>query len=104
MHIKCKYRRAVCTHTWCFSCYLANITYLNVCVVSDGVIRVFTSQSSRMADEGCQTAFEEEVASSAIPTQIGDLKRDQIPGPEVLFNPGQMLNTAAMILLILISV
>ena len=21
MHIKCKYRRAVCTHTWCFSCY-----------------------------------------------------------------------------------
>ena len=20
MHIKCKYRRAVCTHTWCFSC------------------------------------------------------------------------------------
>ena len=21
MHFKCKYRRAVCTHTWCFSCY-----------------------------------------------------------------------------------
>ena len=25
MHIKCKYRRAVCTHTWCFSCYYMNL-------------------------------------------------------------------------------
>ena len=41
-----------------------------------------------MADEELQRAFEEEVAQSTIPTQVGDLNVDQLPGPEALYNPG----------------
>ena len=55
------------------------------------MIRVFSNCPSRQASEEEQKAFEEQLASSAIPTQIGDIKTELLPGPEALFNPGRFL-------------
>lgn len=55
---------------------------------SDGVIRVFTTKPERMAPTDEQKSFEEQVAASAIPKQLGDVKLEELPGPEVLLNPG----------------
>jgi len=33
-------------------------------------------------------AFEECVASSTIPAQVGDIKTEDLPGPEALLGPG----------------
>lgn len=38
------------------------------------------------ADE--QKSFEDQVAASAVPKQLGDVKLEELPGPEVLLNPG----------------
>lgn len=56
---------------------------------SDGVIRVFTKDPALVADAEELVAFEESVAKTAIPAQIGDIKTDDLPGPEVLVNPGK---------------
>ncbi|KAK3090943.1 hypothetical protein FSP39_015921 [Pinctada imbricata] len=55
---------------------------------SDGVIRVFTTSPNRTAPEEEQKAYEEQVSSTAVPTQLGDIKSEDLPGPEVLNNPG----------------
>lgn len=55
---------------------------------SDGVIRVFTAAPERMASPDQQKAFEELVASSTIASQVGDINKEDLPGPEALFNPG----------------
>lgn len=55
---------------------------------SDGVIRVFTTKPERMAPTDEQKSFEEQVAASAVPKQLGDVKLEKLPGPEVLLNPG----------------
>ena len=55
---------------------------------SDGVIRVFTTAPERMAEESEQKAFEEQLSQSTIPAQIGDIKTDELLGPEALMNPG----------------
>lgn len=55
---------------------------------SDGVIRVFTSKAERMAPADEQKSFEEQVAASEVPKQLGDVKLEDLPGPEVLLNPG----------------
>lgn len=55
---------------------------------SDGIIRVFSSEESRQADEEAQKAYEELLASSAIPAQIGDIPASELHGPEALFIPG----------------
>ncbi|XP_061181732.1 phospholipase A-2-activating protein-like [Saccostrea echinata] len=55
---------------------------------SDGVIRVFTTTPERMAPEDEQKSFEEQVAATAVPKQLGDVKLEDLPGPEVLLNPG----------------
>lgn len=55
---------------------------------SDGVIRVFTTKPERMAPTDEQKSFEEQVAASAVPKQLGDVKLEELPGPEVLLNPG----------------
>ena len=62
------------------------------CVFSDGVVRVFTTASERAAPDDVQQTFEEEVAASSIPAQIGDVKTDELCGPEKLLNAGN--NTA----------
>ena len=58
---------------------------------SDGVIRVFSSSPERQAPDEEQQAFLDSVASSNIPSQIGDVKTDDLPGTEALLNPGKLL-------------
>ena len=55
---------------------------------SDGVIRVFTNNPDRMASAEDIKAFEEQVSASEIPTQVGDIDCDKLPGDEALFEPG----------------
>lgn len=55
---------------------------------SDGVIRVFTNCEDRMASQADIAAFEEQVAASHIPTQVGDIDSDKLEGEEALFAPG----------------
>ncbi|XP_064626570.1 phospholipase A-2-activating protein-like [Lineus longissimus] len=55
---------------------------------SDSMVRVFTRAPERVADPDELKAYEDEVSNSAIPTQIGDIKIENLPGPEVLLEPG----------------
>lgn len=56
---------------------------------SDGVVRVFSRDESRWADAETLQAFENQVASQAIPSEsVGDVKKTDLPGPEVLERPG----------------
>ncbi len=59
---------------------------------SDGAIRVFTSAAEREAPAEEQQAFLDSLAASTIPSQIGDVKTEDVPGPEVLMNPGTAKN------------
>ena len=65
-----------------------HVWYVYFCIVSDSIVRVFTKDPARVACEEDQKAFEELVASSSIPTQLGDIKMEELPGPEALINPG----------------
>ena len=56
---------------------------------SDGVIRVFSSSPERQAAEEEQKEWQDLVANSSIPSQVGDLNMEELPGPEALLNPGQ---------------
>lgn len=49
---------------------------------------MFSTCPDRVAAPEIQVAFEEQVAASTIPTQIGDIKVSDLPGPEALLNPG----------------
>ncbi|KAI5477830.1 phospholipase A-2-activating protein [Pseudohyphozyma bogoriensis] len=49
---------------------------------SDGIIRVFTKSEDRIADAETLTSFDKEVS------QVGDIKKDDLPGPEALDIPG----------------
>ena len=66
---------------------------------SDGVIRIFSANPERHADEEQQKAFEEQVSSSTINTQLGDIDPKKLPGPEALFNPGMVNSDPSRILL-----
>ena len=52
------------------------------------MIRVFTQCLERAGDASEQAVFDELVASSAIPAQIGEIKTDELPGMEALLNKG----------------
>ncbi|XP_071173054.1 phospholipase A-2-activating protein-like isoform X1 [Mytilus edulis] len=56
---------------------------------SDGAIRVFTTEGSRVANTEELTAFDTAVATAEVPTQVGDIKMSDLPGPEALLNPGK---------------
>ena len=56
---------------------------------SDGTIRVFSSSPERIADEPVQKAYEEQLSSSKIPAQIGDIKTEELPTASILNNPGR---------------
>ncbi|XP_064605533.1 phospholipase A-2-activating protein-like [Liolophura sinensis] len=64
---------------------------------SDGIIRVFSTCPDRVAAPEIQVAFEEQVAASTIPTQIGDIKVSDLPGPEALLNPGDRDGQSKMV-------
>ncbi|KFH41586.1 Ubiquitin homeostasis protein-like protein [Hapsidospora chrysogenum ATCC 11550] len=52
---------------------------------SDGVGRIFTRSSERVADAETQQQFEESVKGSAIPQQqLGGINKEKLPGPEFL--------------------
>ncbi|XP_076463194.1 phospholipase A-2-activating protein-like [Babylonia areolata] len=79
---------------WC-------VTALNngdiVTGASDGVMRVFTREAGRMASEEDQKALEELIASSTIPTELGDINKEDLPGPEALINPGRKEGQTKMV-------
>ncbi|XP_075970869.1 phospholipase A2 activator protein [Anticarsia gemmatalis] len=58
---------------------------------SDGLVRVFTKDPARYADEATLKAFEEEVQKmqAAQQQEIGGFKLSELPGPEVLLEPGK---------------
>ncbi|RHZ47070.1 hypothetical protein Glove_593g5 [Diversispora epigaea] len=57
---------------------------------SDGLVRVFTRSSERVAEQNVLKDFENQVSQHAIPAnQIGDIKKDELPGPEALNAPGK---------------
>ncbi|XP_077290521.1 phospholipase A2 activator protein [Arctopsyche grandis] len=58
---------------------------------SDGLVRVFTRDITRQADESTLKQFEEEVVKlhEASTQEIGGVKVTDLPGPEVLFEPGK---------------
>ena len=66
---------------------------------SDGSIRVFTNNASRAAPDQQLKAFAEEVASASMPSKgaIGDVKIDELPGPEALYQPGKREGQTLMI-------
>lgn len=60
---------------------------------SDGIARVFTASPERVASQEELELFDAEVASHAIPAeaasgQLGDVKLEDLPGPEALLRPG----------------
>ena len=56
---------------------------------SDGVVRVFSEAEERWASPEDLKAFDELVASQALPAQqVGDIKKSDLPGPEALGEPG----------------
>ncbi|XP_047985835.1 phospholipase A-2-activating protein isoform X2 [Leguminivora glycinivorella] len=58
---------------------------------SDGLVRVFTKDPARYADEATLKQFEEDVEKLAAASQqeIGGFKLSELPGPEVLLEPGK---------------
>ncbi|PZC79265.1 hypothetical protein B5X24_HaOG216531 [Helicoverpa armigera] len=58
---------------------------------SDGIVRVFTKDPARYADEATLKQFEEDVAKmqAASQQEIGGFKLSELPGPEVLLEPGK---------------
>ena len=52
---------------------------------SDRILRVFSRQAERQADTETIKAFEESVQGSSIPQQqVGEINKEQLPGPEFL--------------------
>ncbi|KAL0840126.1 hypothetical protein ABMA28_015431 [Loxostege sticticalis] len=58
---------------------------------SDGIVRVFTADAARYADEVTLKQFEEDVLKmqQAAQQEIGGFKLSELPGPEVLLEPGK---------------
>jgi len=54
---------------------------------SDGVVRVYTSDTSLYASPDEMKAYDEQIATSQVPT---DIKPEDLPGPEALENPGML--------------
>ena len=56
---------------------------------SDGIVRVFSNSEDRWASEVDRKAFEDQVSNQALPSQqVGDVKKADLPGPEVLVISG----------------
>ncbi|KAG0204346.1 hypothetical protein BGX28_003701 [Mortierella sp. GBA30] len=76
-----------CVSVWCVA------TLPNGDIVSggsDGFVRVFTRNADRIASADTLKAYDEENAAATIPSnQVGDIKKDDLPGPEALEQPGR---------------
>ncbi|SCV69419.1 BQ2448_2439 [Microbotryum intermedium] len=57
---------------------------------SDGLVRVFTRNEQRVADAETLKSFDDAVSKAAVnSSQIGDIKKDNLPGLEALSSPGR---------------
>ncbi|KAF9246383.1 WD40-repeat-containing domain protein [Melanogaster broomeanus] len=65
---------------------------------SDGVVRVFSNSEERWASEVDLKTFEDQVSSQALSSQqVGDVKKADLPGPEVLATPGKKAGEVKMV-------
>ncbi|KAJ7578487.1 phospholipase A-2-activating protein [Mycena floridula] len=66
---------------------------------SDGIVRVFSADEARWASAEDIKEYDEQVASQTLPKeQVGDLKKNNLPGPDALNNPGSKNGEQKMIL------
>ncbi|XP_018497325.1 phospholipase A-2-activating protein [Galendromus occidentalis] len=79
--------RMPCPTVWSVA-LLANGDIVAGC--SDAISRVFTRYEALKASPDAMKSFQEQVASSSLPAQeLGDLKTENLPGEEVLNEPGK---------------
>lgn len=65
---------------------------------SDGVVRIFTAEESRYLPGDQLKAYEDQVASQALPAQqVGDVKKSDLPGLEALSQPGKKSGEVKMV-------
>ncbi len=64
---------------------------------SDGVLRIFSRSPDRQSGAEEQQAFLDSVANANIPSQIGDVKTADLPGPEALLNVGKCLSIVSSV-------
>ena len=58
---------------------------------SDGIVRVFSASEERWATAEKLKEYDDHVASQALPAQqIGDVKKNDLPGAEALNTPGMI--------------
>ena len=68
------------------------------CGSSDSFVRIFTRDASRHADAEELKAYEHTISSQALnQTQVGDIKKDDLPGSEALAQPGTKEGQTKMI-------
>ncbi|CAG8706467.1 1987_t:CDS:10, partial [Dentiscutata erythropus] len=65
---------------------------------SDGIVRIFTRNSERVAEPQILKDYDEQVSKHAIPSnQVGDLKKDKLPGLEALQKQGNKEGQVIMV-------
>lgn len=58
---------------------------------SDAIVRIFSADESRQLPSEELKAYDEQVASQALPAQqVGDVKKSDLPGLEALSTPGML--------------
>ena len=53
-------------------------------------MRVFTNDPKMYASSEELKVYDELISSSQVPSQLGDLKPEDLSGPEALLNPGTL--------------
>ncbi|CAO3660671.1 unnamed protein product [Umbelopsis vinacea] len=84
-----------CISVWCVSALPNDDIIVGG---SDGIVRIFTRSKERFAEQETLKQFDELVASHAIPSnQVGDIKKDDLPGMEALHIPGKKEGQVLMV-------
>lgn len=69
-----------------------------VCGASDATARVFTRDAARVADDESLKAYEHAISTQALnATQVGDIKKEDLPGAEALAQPGSKEGQTKMV-------
>ncbi|SNX84918.1 related to DOA1 - involved in ubiquitin-dependent proteolysis [Melanopsichium pennsylvanicum] len=65
---------------------------------SDAAARVFTRDASLVADDEALKAYDRAISTQTLnQTQVGDIKKDDLPGPEALSQPGSKEGQTKMV-------